>query len=337
MCIDNSHWTLFRKGEGIPYFLPPLSFSRFDSVQPNLFRKEQAKADGDNNVEDDGLIGKTRLRRIKHASYISFNLTDAIPNPPLTTAVATEYLKVKFITIEQFNAVKELFDKRPIMSKMVVSFETKVPNDKLKYILPILCYYYTTGPWRIMWVRFGYDPRKDFESRYFQQLDYRVRTHTGIKDHVSKMILNEYSVSQVNMKFHTDRSKEQHEYSENDEKGQPQSAGQHFRSSKKGWHHLLSILWERSTATVPAMYLSGKMLFLSGICCFIIRFVSSTVTLGCQRSKKCSTKFQLHCLVPRAVKSLAGCQQILMTNAVRSYRTSSVNWFQKTKKKTTNT
>lgn len=137
-------------------------------------------------MPDDNLIGKTRLRRIKQASYIPFSLTDPIPVKPISKASAEEYLKVKFVTTEQFNAVKELFDKRPIMSKMVVSYETQISNDKLKYILPILSYYYTTGPWRIMWVRFGYDPRKDFESRYYQQLDYRVRMNIGIKDHVSK-------------------------------------------------------------------------------------------------------------------------------------------------------
>lgn len=29
-----------------------------------------------------------------------------------------------------------------------------------------------------MWVRFGYDPRKDFNSRYYQTLDYRIRSNT---------------------------------------------------------------------------------------------------------------------------------------------------------------
>lgn len=70
------------------------------------------------------------------------------------------------------------------MSKMVVAYETHITNEKLKYILPTLAYYFTTGPWRIMWVRFGYDPRKDFESRYYQQLDYRIRLNSGIKGHV---------------------------------------------------------------------------------------------------------------------------------------------------------
>lgn len=62
-------------------------------------------------------------------------------------------------------------------------YETKMPRQKLKLILPALAYYYTTGPWRLMWVRFGYDPRKDFSSRYYQNLDYRIRT-SGLKEQI---------------------------------------------------------------------------------------------------------------------------------------------------------
>lgn len=59
-----------------------------------------------------------------------------------------------------------------------LAYETKIPRQKLKIILPSLAYYFTTGPWRLMWVRFGYDPRKDFTSRYYQTLDYRIRSNT---------------------------------------------------------------------------------------------------------------------------------------------------------------
>lgn len=64
------------------------------------------------------------------------------------------------------------------LSHSSLAFETKIPRQKLKIILPSLAYYFTTGPWRLMWVRFGYDPRKDFTSRYYQTLDYRIRSNT---------------------------------------------------------------------------------------------------------------------------------------------------------------
>lgn len=147
-------------------------------------RKLRDDATEDENIH--GLIGKTRIRRRRPASYIPFHLTGDLPTAPVSMADALEQIKLKFISTDQFTAVKELFDRRPIVSKMVISYETKVPSDKLKYILPLLSFYYTSGPWRIMWVRYGYDPRKDFESRYYQQLDYRVRMHLGIRDHVRR-------------------------------------------------------------------------------------------------------------------------------------------------------
>lgn len=74
-------------------------------------------------------------------------------------------------------------DRQPIWLRSALVYETKMPRQKLKIILPALAYYYTTGPWRLMWVRFGYDPRKDFTSRFYQNLDYRIRT-SGMKEQI---------------------------------------------------------------------------------------------------------------------------------------------------------
>lgn len=42
-------------------------------------------------------------------------------------------------------------------------------------------FYYSSGPWRNCFCMFGYDPRKNFDSRYYQMLDYRVRQGAGLK------------------------------------------------------------------------------------------------------------------------------------------------------------
>lgn len=44
------------------------------------------------------------------------------------------------------------------------------------------------------WVRFGYDPRKDFESRYYQQFDYRMRTQVGCKEMIDLKRTNKIHV-----------------------------------------------------------------------------------------------------------------------------------------------
>lgn len=63
-----------------------------------------------------------------------------------------------------------------------------INQDHLKYILPSVAYYFTTGPWRNFWIKLGYDPRKDRESAMLQSLDYRVRLEGGISQ---KVILTE--------------------------------------------------------------------------------------------------------------------------------------------------
>ncbi|KAJ6645869.1 General transcription factor 3C polypeptide 5 [Pseudolycoriella hygida] len=183
--ILESSWITEEKS--IPYFLVPQAFSRFDTPLQKLFKRELLP-----ESNDDNLIGKTRVRRQKHATYLTFSLSIKIPEKPHPASF--DYLNSNFVSTEDYAAVKDLLDKRPIATRMYIAYETKIQLSKLKYILPTLAYYFTTGPWRVMWVRFGYDPRKDFESRYYQQFDYRLRTQVGCKDLVDLKRTNKIHV-----------------------------------------------------------------------------------------------------------------------------------------------
>ncbi|XP_048021438.1 general transcription factor 3C polypeptide 5-like [Megalobrama amblycephala] len=68
-----------------------------------------------------------------------------------------------------------LFKKRPIWSRSAVKPNINVHPEKMKHLLPYLAYYMLTGPWRSLWVRFGYDPRKTPEAKIYQVLDFRIR------------------------------------------------------------------------------------------------------------------------------------------------------------------
>jgi general transcription factor 3C polypeptide 5 (transcription factor C subunit 1) len=70
----------------------------------------------------------------------------------------------------------QIFEERPVWSKNALLYLTKYTKAQLKYLLPVVAYYFVTGPWRVMWVRFGYDPRLDPTSLKYQTLDYRLRT-----------------------------------------------------------------------------------------------------------------------------------------------------------------
>ncbi|RHZ56367.1 hypothetical protein Glove_402g62 [Diversispora epigaea] len=41
------------------------------------------------------------------------------------------------------------------------------------WLLPLISYWMINGPWRDCWIRYGYDPRKDKNARFYQLLDIR--------------------------------------------------------------------------------------------------------------------------------------------------------------------
>ncbi|KAJ8346724.1 hypothetical protein SKAU_G00281250 [Synaphobranchus kaupii] len=71
-----------------------------------------------------------------------------------------------------------MFERRPIWSRNAVKANLDIQPDKLKLLLPYVAYYMLTGPWRSLWVRFGYDPRKSPEAKIYQVLDFRIRCGT---------------------------------------------------------------------------------------------------------------------------------------------------------------
>ena len=44
----------------------------------------------------------------------------------------------------------------------------------IKSLLALVAYKFTSGPFKMMWVKFGYDPRTDPPSKVYQSLDIRV-------------------------------------------------------------------------------------------------------------------------------------------------------------------
>ncbi|GFQ00991.1 general transcription factor 3c polypeptide 5 [Phtheirospermum japonicum] len=76
-------------------------------------------------------------------------------------------------------AVCELFDERPIwvkhsLAEHLLARGINVVNNVLKRLLFIAAYYFSNGPYLRFWIRKGYDPRKDPESRIYQRTDFRV-------------------------------------------------------------------------------------------------------------------------------------------------------------------
>lgn len=76
-------------------------------------------------------------------------------------------------------AVCELFEERKIWAKESLAEHLrdgglKFGESMLKRLLCRVAYYFSNGPFRRFWIRKGYDPRKDPESRIYQNIDFRV-------------------------------------------------------------------------------------------------------------------------------------------------------------------
>ena len=75
--------------------------------------------------------------------------------------------------------LRRLFDERPIWSKNAIKCKLEIAPDKLKLMLPVVAYYFLTGPWRSLWVRLGYDPRIDPSAKKYQLVDFRIRQRSA--------------------------------------------------------------------------------------------------------------------------------------------------------------
>jgi len=164
-----------------PLFTPPAAFSRMDLPQDYQFRRETA-ASSSGPETPHNIIGRTRQRRSHHAIFVTYDV-EKIPDKP--REVALNQIKLKFIDQERLNLVREHFSTRPVWSKNALHAITAIPPDRLKLILPVVSYYFTTGPWRNQWIRFGYDPRIEPSAAIHQTLDYRVRLQGGARNKVA--------------------------------------------------------------------------------------------------------------------------------------------------------
>ncbi|GAV67150.1 Tau95 domain-containing protein [Cephalotus follicularis] len=76
-------------------------------------------------------------------------------------------------------AVSKLFDERPIWHKeslieRLLDNDLKFSHQVLKRFLLGVAYYFSNGPFLRFWIKKGYDPRTDPESRIYQRTDFRL-------------------------------------------------------------------------------------------------------------------------------------------------------------------
>ncbi|KAJ8286299.1 hypothetical protein GJAV_G00036870 [Gymnothorax javanicus] len=169
----------------VPLFIPPPIFSRLDTPVDYYYRPDIQHREGyvPPVVSRENLIGQSRARRPHNAIFVAFEEKD-VPSEPLEPAVQNwRRLCIHPSDDRLEEDIKQMFERRPIWSRNAVKANLDIQPDKLKLLLPFVAYYMLTGPWRSLWVRFGYDPRKTPEAKIYQVLDFRIRC--GVKHGLS--------------------------------------------------------------------------------------------------------------------------------------------------------
>ncbi|XP_072310498.1 general transcription factor 3C polypeptide 5 [Eucyclogobius newberryi] len=159
----------------VPHFLPPAIFSRLDTAVDYFYRPDVThKSTNSDPGPHKNLIGLNRARRPHNAIFATF--LDPVPDECMEMAkVNWQRVCVKKNDREAEHQIREMFERRPIWSRNAVKANLDIHPDKLKLLLPLVAFYMVTGPWRSLWVRLGYDPRKSPESKQYQLLDFRIR------------------------------------------------------------------------------------------------------------------------------------------------------------------
>lgn len=161
-------------------FFPPVTFCHSDTIQTTMLRNEQkllSKAENDEIVK---FAVTSRINRQKNGIIVQYSNDLRIKVPAKPNEIC-EDSKYKIVNEEEYKGFVDLFERRPIWTLAALRAHIRNPPKRLSGVLASIAFYYTTGPWRNCFVRFGYDPRKDFKARYYQMLDYRVRQGAGFK------------------------------------------------------------------------------------------------------------------------------------------------------------
>ncbi|XP_028317974.1 general transcription factor 3C polypeptide 5 [Gouania willdenowi] len=160
----------------VPHFLIPAIFSRLDSPVDYFYRPDIRQNLSTGTMKK--IISVGRRRRTHFAIFVNFS-DASVPSECLEEA-RTSWNKLCQTDHEKQaeHAARQLFESRPIWSKNGIKANVNLPPDKIKRLLPAFAYYMVTGPWRSLWVRFGYDPRKTPDAKKYQLLDFRIRCST---------------------------------------------------------------------------------------------------------------------------------------------------------------
>lgn len=186
--------TLKNFNEDAPLLILPAVFSRFDTPreihQPHPKFRSKEMRDEFERQQSMSIIGRTRKKR-STMSYL-LNFGDNVPDVPPEKLMRERSM----LSAQEQSLIPKLercFDRCKVWSKAGLCYELSCSTLDIKYILPLIAYHYLNGPFRTMWVKYGYDPHKDVSSKVLQTLDFRVKNPLDHQEY-SRRSINQYQL-----------------------------------------------------------------------------------------------------------------------------------------------
>ncbi|KAJ6629184.1 RNA polymerase III transcription factor IIIC subunit-domain-containing protein [Mycena sp. CBHHK59/15] len=151
------------------------------------FRNNPASMVSTTVNEETGEEKKRLINKMRWKGYGPLSISFAERNVPTKPAQNVQDARNQVSDV-LFDKLQALFAERPIWTRMslfnqVSAIEARdITNSKL--LLSLACYVFHDGPWRDTLIRFGYDPRKLPEARFYQRLYFRNANHPIVKPSV---------------------------------------------------------------------------------------------------------------------------------------------------------
>jgi len=143
------------------------------------------------------LINRSKKTKLIIATVDLSDPNCNIPTKPPAAVTAHS----KYISSNYVNEIAELFNKRPIWSRIaLVNNLSEDSVKRIKQLLPLVSYTVVHGAFRDCWIKYGVDPRVSNEYRFYQTMDIRnvkgprplnrAKRHNINESESSKLFLN---------------------------------------------------------------------------------------------------------------------------------------------------
>ncbi|KAJ2320489.1 tau 95 subunit of transcription factor TFIIIC [Coemansia sp. RSA 2611] len=142
---------------------------------PSQFRP-RTQEEAEKLIDEQAPNDENGVRDVRKGGFHGISIRFGDQEVPTRPSPESEEYR-KLIPPEVLEKAENILLQHPVVSRNAVEVLLPVADcDGIKnnIVMPIFAYLMENGPWRSCWIRLGYDPRKDPESRKYQVLDIRT-------------------------------------------------------------------------------------------------------------------------------------------------------------------